>query len=225
MKEVKNQESDLERKRVALFFLGLLMATAIVLVAFEWKTFYQAPSLGTLQDRQGLPVETVLNAFTPLKSTPPPPPLRPIIDEFAYNDRDDLLDADLFVPDVDLPETIVEIDFRGEDIDEEPVLIADEMPEFPGGIDAMYDFLRSTLRYPRMAVDANISGKVFVSFVVDKQGNISKVKVLNSIGGGCDEEAIRVIEAMPRWKPGKQRGLPVNVSYTLPISFTLGDKR
>jgi len=98
----------------------------------------------------------------------------------------------------------------------------EEMPAFPnGGEAAMYGYIQKNIRYPQMAVDANITGKVFVNFVVDQNGNIAEVKVLRGIGGGCDEEAIRVIKSMPKWSPGKQRGKPVRVKYTLPVNFKL----
>jgi len=98
----------------------------------------------------------------------------------------------------------------------------EEMPAFPnGGEAAMYGYIQKNIRYPQMAVDANITGKVFVNFVVDQNGNIAEVKVLRGIGGGCDEEAIRVIKSMPKWTPGKQNGRTVKVSFNVPISFTL----
>ncbi len=98
----------------------------------------------------------------------------------------------------------------------------EEMPGFPnGGEAAMYAYITKNIRYPQMAVDANIVGKVFVNFVVDQNGNIADVKVLRGIGGGCDEEAIRVIKSMPKWTPGKQNGRTVKVSFNVPISFTL----
>ncbi len=75
--------------------------------------------------------------------------------------------------------------------------------------------------YPDMAKDAKIEGKVYLTFVVDRDGGITGVKVLRGIGGGCDEEAVRVVKNMPRWNPGKQRGKPVRVQYNLPINFIL----
>ena len=101
--------------------------------------------------------------------------------------------------------------------------IVEQMPEFPGGEQAMMKFVAENVKYPQEAKDKNISGRVFVSFVVEKDGSVSNVKVLRGIGGGCDEEAARVISAMPKWKPGKQKGEPVRVSYQIPINFKLAD--
>jgi periplasmic protein TonB len=97
----------------------------------------------------------------------------------------------------------------------------EQMPEFAGGTAALSKFLQKNLRYPRPASNANISGKVYVQFVVGQDGAISKVDVLKGLGFGCDEEAERVIKLMPRWSAGKQSGRAVAVRFTLPINFQL----
>ncbi|MDE7357323.1 MAG: energy transducer TonB, partial [Bacteroidales bacterium] len=90
-----------------------------------------------------------------------------------------------------------------------------------GGDEAFYQYIAANIRYPVVAMESGISGRVYVTFVVEKDGSITDVKVLRGIGGGCDEEAVRVVKAMPKWKPGKQRGRPVRVLYRVPINFTL----
>ena len=104
---------------------------------------------------------------------------------------------------------------------EAPFLTVEQQPEFPGGMSALRDFLSRSLIYPRSAASAGVSGKVFVSFVVNTDGSLTDLQVLKGIGFGCDEEALRVMQKMPRWKPGKQSGRAVRVKYNLPISFTL----
>jgi len=99
--------------------------------------------------------------------------------------------------------------------------IVEEMPKFPGGEQAMFKFISENVKYPQEAKDKNISGRVFVNFVVEKDGSVDEVKVLRSIGGGCDEEAVRVVKSMPKWTPGKQKGKPVRVSYIIPFVFKL----
>ena len=99
--------------------------------------------------------------------------------------------------------------------------IAEEMPEFPGGVEALMDFVGKNVKYPEEAKEKEISGRVFVSFVIEKDGSVNEVKVMRGIGGGCDEEAVRVIKGMPKWKPGIQKGKPVRVSYMMPINFKL----
>ncbi len=98
---------------------------------------------------------------------------------------------------------------------------AQVMPSFPGGEAAMLDFLRKNIHYPASAREIDISGKVYLSFIVSSSGEISNVQVLHGIGGGCEEEAVRVVKKMPAWNPGLQNGNPVNVQFTLPISFQL----
>ena len=99
--------------------------------------------------------------------------------------------------------------------------IVEEMPKFPGGEEAMFKFISENVKYPQEAKDKNIAGRVFVNFVVEKDGSVDEVKVLRSIGGGCDEEAVRVVKSMPKWTPGKQKGKPVRVSYIIPFVFKL----
>ena len=99
----------------------------------------------------------------------------------------------------------------------------DVMPEFPGGAEAMMNYIAKNVKYPEEAKEKNISGRVFVQFVIEKDGSVSNVKVLRSIGGGCDEESVRVVKAMPKWKPGTVKGQPVRVFYNLPLNFKLDD--
>ena len=101
--------------------------------------------------------------------------------------------------------------------------IVDQMPEFPGGTEALLKFVANNVKYPEKAKDEEISGRVFISFVIEKDGSVSNVEVKRGIGGGCDDEAVRVVKAMPKWKPGKKDGKPVRVSYMLPVNFKLTD--
>ncbi|OIN56893.1 energy transducer TonB [Arsenicibacter rosenii] len=105
--------------------------------------------------------------------------------------------------------------------EEEVFTIVEQQPEFPGGMSALGQFLSKNIRYPAAAQRANISGRVFVSFVVNTDGSIQDVSVLKGLGFGTDEEAMRVVKSMPKWRPGKQSGRAVRVKYNLPINFTL----
>ena len=104
---------------------------------------------------------------------------------------------------------------------DEVYVVVKEVPEYPGGTEAMYKFLRDNIHYPEKAKEEGIEGRVYVSFVVEADGRLSDIKVLRGIGGGCDEEAVRVVEAMPKWKPGRAHGKAVRVQYHLPIVFKL----
>ena len=99
--------------------------------------------------------------------------------------------------------------------------VVEEQPGYPGGDESRIRFLQENIKYPEEAKELGTQGKVFVTFVVEVDGSITDVRVLRGIGSGCDEEAIRVVKAMPKWVPGKQRGVPVRVQFNLPIKFTL----
>jgi periplasmic protein TonB len=104
---------------------------------------------------------------------------------------------------------------------DEPRIIVDQMPQFPGGESEMVKFIRDHLRYPLIAQELGVTGTVIVNFVVDRDGEITNMVVARSIGSGCDEEALRVLDIMPRWNPGKQAGNPVRVRYAIPIKFVI----
>ena len=102
--------------------------------------------------------------------------------------------------------------------------IVEQMPQFPGGNPAMFEYISKNVKYPQKAKDEGIQGRVFIQFVVEKDGSVGEVKLLRGIGGGCDEEGIRVVKSMPKWTPGQQAGKAVRVLYTLPIFFKLDDQ-
>ncbi len=103
----------------------------------------------------------------------------------------------------------------------EVLMYAEQMPEFPGGEEGVWKFLGDNLNYPDKARNKGIEGKVWTSFVIDKNGVVKDIEIVSGIGGGCDEEALRVLKLMPAWKPGIQNGIPVNVKFRFPINFAL----
>lgn len=141
-----------------------------------------------------------------------------------------IMDSDLPEP-PPLPDDEMILGMMDEPIPEEGEIVDDELegifsvvdedPTFPGGMEAMYRFLTENIKYPQEAKDKNITGKVYVTFVVEADGSISNPRLLRDIGGGCGQEAIRVVKLMPRWKPGKNKGQPVRVQFNLPVNFTL----
>lgn len=220
MEVKKNPEANLELKRGSFMWMGMLFALAIVLVAFEWKIFEKTAS--TMGD---LELEMVEEEIIPQSiATPPPPPPPPqattvieIVDD--EEEIEEELELDL---EVDQHTEIEFIESAEEEVVEEEIFtIVEDMPSFPGGEEALFKYLGQNIKYPQIAKEAGITGRVFVNFVIDKEGNVTDVKVLRGIGGGCDEEAVRVVKNMPKWSAGKQRGKPVKVSYNLPIKFSL----
>jgi len=119
------------------------------------------------------------------------------------------------------PSDTLKFEYNEQMDENEPLYFVEQMPEFPGGTDAMMRFLNSNMKYPLVAANLGITGRVILQFVVKKDGTICNIKVLRGIGGGCDEEAIRVVKSMPFWKPGKLKGKEVTVFFTLPVVFQL----
>ncbi len=111
-----------------------------------------------------------------------------------------------------------------EKIDTDVFVIVEQMPEFPGGQDSLYKFLGANIVYPNKAKKDGVEGKVYINFTIEKDGSINEVKVLRGVHPLLDEEAIRVVESFPKWKPGKQKGKTVRVSYNLPLNFVLNKK-
>lgn len=217
----KSENANLERKRIPLIIIGILFSTALVLVAFEYKTYEMSISeLGQLD------IDLIEEEIIPISQQqpppPPPPPAPTTVIEIVEDEKE--IEEELVVEDMEVTEdTQIEfIEEAVEEVVEEQIFtIVEEMPSFPGGDAALMKYLGSNIKYPAIAKDAGIQGTVFVTFVVDEKGDVKDVKVLRSLGGGTDEEAIRVVKNMPKWTPGKQRGKAVKVQYNLPIRFTL----
>jgi periplasmic protein TonB len=150
----------------------------------------------------------------------PPPPAEKIEKAVISNKTVEGADVtEAFIPPPPPEEVkVVAIEKPRED---EIFTAVEQNPEFPGGTSEMYKFLGNNIKYPAAAQRANVSGRVFVKFVVEKDGSIGNVEVLKGIGFGCDEEAIRVIKSMPKWNPGRQNGKNVRVFYNMPVVYKL----
>jgi protein TonB len=220
MEVKKNESANLEKKRGGFFWIGMLLALSVVLLAFEHKVYEITKStLGKLQldllEEEIIPV----SQLTP---PPPPPPPAPTTVIEIVDDEEDIEEIEIMDMEVDDNTEVEIMEMPEEEIGEEEIFtIVEKMPEFPGGTEAMYKYLSRNTSYPSMASDAGIQGVVYVTFVIEKTGKITDVRVLRGIGGGCDQEAVRVVKSMKSWTPGKQRGKPVRVQFNLPYRFTL----
>ena len=221
----KNRGANLDRLRMPLFFLGLLFASSFVLTAFEWKTYIEEPTVSEDYEWRELPDETIYTAVALKKPLPPPPVQKPVVDDLVLVDDNKKIDIDLVIPDlkVDNEPLIETIPLKKEKVVEEVVELTavDVWPSFPGGDKARVEYLMQSVKYPSMAKDAGAQGVVWVEFVVGKNGEIEDAQVVRGVGLGCDEEALRVVNEMPKWIPGKQKGLPVKVRFRLPIKYVL----
>jgi len=217
----KNPKLDYRRKYALFFNIGLVLSLLIVISAFEWK-FVETVSEVDLSGFV-LSDETTIVAITEHKPRPKPPLKQITVIEIVEDDIDvDEIEVDFDAIEVDKIEDIVsEIEAPPVELADEIVVIAETMPSFIGGIEAFYKFVGKNLKYPAQARRMGIEGKVFVHFVVDKDGSLSDIKVVKGIGAGCDEEVERIIRKSPKWNPGKQRGNPVRVRMMMPITFRL----
>lgn len=223
MEQKKSDKANLETKRTVFMEIGFIIALALVFVAFEYKSYDKVEYSNMERVVDDTPEEIIPITEQKVKPPPPKPPPQVTIINVVEDDVEVEDDIEIDI-EFDEDEAMEEFEFvvEDEEIEEEHIfLVVENMPEFPGGEAAMYKFIGKNIEYPRMAKESGISGRVFITFVVERDGSVSDVQILRGIGGGCDEEAVRVIRKMPRWSPGKQRGKPVRVQYRMPIKFTL----
>ena len=220
METKKHPHLNLDKKRTQYTQIGLIGSLALVLIAFEWRS-YDANEF----DFGGLVMEDIEEEIIPITEReviPPPPP--PPVEELLVVKDDEKIDNELEVKDKEVDENTKVIEYKQEEEDlpdDVPKLWVEQMPKFGNGDADLLNYLAKNIRYPQMALESGISGIVHVKFVVDKKGKVGDVQILRGIGGGCDKEAIRVIESMPMWTPGKQNRKYVSVYYTVPVRFVL----
>ena len=226
----KSPKADLENKKVLFLEIGLVISLAIVLFAFNYSTSNVSKS--TLEENQiAEEVEEVM--ITEPLETPPPPPVE--VPEIAFSDQIDIVDDDIEVEDIiiesedDEDFEITIMDYAEEVIEEEvveeeaiPFQLVEEKPSFQGGDANQFSkWVNQRLVYPEIAKENGVQGRVTLQFTVEKDGSITKVKVLRGVDPSLDKEAVRVVSSSPKWKPGKQRDRAVPVTYTFPVIFQL----
>lgn len=220
----KNPKYDLERLKSLFVEAGLILALFIIFMGFEWEKTEGGED--TMMNTQMVVIDEEMAEITKQEEPEPPKPepqttlLEIVEDDVEIQDDveidmgdDQNTEVGNFVAPNDDDEVVI--------VEQEIFTIVEEQPSFPGGEASLMEYLRNNIKYPQLAKESNIQGTVFVTFVVEPNGSISNTKVLRGIGGGCDEEAIRVVKNMPSWQPGKQRGKPVRVQFNLPIRFIL----
>jgi len=216
MEPKKNPKISLEKKKGLFFQIGLIITLVVVLVAFEWKSYEKVDyNLGQL-NLDDLEEEIIPITKQEIKPPPPPPPPPEVIE--IVEDEVELED-ELEIEDTESDEDIaIEIE---EESDDEFFMVVENMPEFPGGDLGLMKYIQKNVKYPPIAKEYNITGKVYVSFIVDKSGSVTNVKIVRGVDKNLDGEALRVVKSLPKYKPGKQRGKAVRVMFTIPINFTL----
>ncbi len=223
MEAKKTPKADLTKKSGMFLNLGLAIAVGATLAAFEWKSFDDGAlkDLGQVTDN----FEELIDIPITEQPPPPPPPVeQPIIeeipDEVEIEEKIEV-NFDVDVKEETVIKEVVIAEAPVEEKADEIFDVVETQPNPPGGMSGWNQYLSKNLKYPTQARRMGIEGTVIVVFVVNTDGSIQDVDVLRGIGGGCDEEAIRVVSAAPKWEPGKQRGRPVRTRMRLPIRFKL----
>jgi protein TonB len=223
----KSERADLERGKSTSLLIGFVMALSVMFVALEWTQREVEDNSEIYMSKDVSLNEEMVPITLPEKKTVPPPPaavsqadILEIVDDDAEIEEDIMASTEDQVEWVDLDE-IDYVEVEPEPEEEEIFMVVEESPEFPGGVQALLEYLRKNIKYPQICKDNNIQGRVLISFVVNKDGAIVDPEVIKSVHPSLDKEALRVISGMPNWKPGAQRGKPVRVKYTVPVNFRL----
>lgn len=222
----KTDTADLERKKGVFLQIGLVIVLAIILVAFEWTSRpNSANTLGKLADLDL--TEEIIPITRQQEVKPPPPPAPPKVTEVLNIVEDDVqIEDELIIEDAEADQTmqieIIEFSEEEEVMEEEVFFIVEDMPSFQNkGQEGFREWISQNLRYPEIAAENGISGKVYVQFAVNSKGEVVDAVVVRGVDPALDKEAIRVVMSSPKWEPGKQRGKPVKVQFTFPINFVL----
>ena len=223
----KSPKANLEDKRLTFIFMGLIVALAILYTAFEWTqreiTVHEA-------DNEDFLIEEEIQIDQTFQEETPPPPPEPeevpdVIEEIKIVE-DDVKTEEFNISTedtkeaVEIKQVVIEEEEEEEEI-EEVFLVVEEQPEFPGGMAKLMKYFSDNVRYPVVAAENGIQGRVICQFTVWRDGSIRDIVVVRGVDKSLDKEAVRLIENMPKWKPGTQRGKEVSCKFTVPVSFRL----
>lgn len=220
----KSEKASLENKKFTFFLMGFIVALSIIYIGFEWKeneivVVAMASTDHLIEDEMD-----IIQTAEPPPPPPPPPPAEVIVETLIIVEDDvEVAAIDFSQYDDEVPVVIqapIEVAIEEED-DDVIFMVVEKNPEFPGGQAAMMRWISENLRYPVIAQESGIQGRVTLQFVVNTDGSIVDIQVVRGVDPSLDREAVRVVSQMPRWSPGEQRGRPVRVRFTLPVVFRL----
>ncbi len=228
MEVKKSPKANLEKGKTMGVLMGMIVGLAVLFVGFEWSE--PDIKIATSEGVADIIAEEEMEITRPENTPPPPPPPPPP----AAAEVLQVVDDDVKLDDVQIastednastaqveaytPPAVVE---EEEESAQTIFTVVEKMPEFPGGQGALLQYLAKSIKYPVIAQENGIQGRVSCSFVVNKDGSIVDAEVIRGVDPSLDKEALRVINSMPKWKPGEQRGKPVRVKYTVPVTFRL----
>ena len=224
----KSEKANLENKKLLFVEIGLVVSLLITYLAFEWTS--KETSTAVLEDTTEILVEEEIISTN--IDTPPPPPAAPKIpvlsDQIDIVDDEIELEDDMFMNLEDDSSLGVEImdyvEVEEEVVEEEaiPFQLIEDRPKFQGGDASNFSkWVNQRLVYPEIAKENGVQGRVMLQFTIEKDGSLTKVKVLRGVDPSLDKEAVRVVSTSPKWSPGKQRDRAVPVTYTFPVVFQL----
>ena len=221
MENKKNPELDNERIKLPLTFLGFFIVGSLIMLSFSYQTAQTIDGLDRDgRDKGDIPEEIIVieqpEDEPVVQELPPPdippPPSEDIVEEDSKDEDEQVV--------VETPPIVIEQDPEPEP--EAPIVdYPDQEAEFPGGMAAMKQFLADNIKYPEIAMEMGDQGKVFVEFVVEKDGSISQIKILRGVSKEIDREAKRVVSIMPKWAPAEAKGESVRARCRIPINFVL----
>lgn len=225
METKKTKKADLESKRPLLLSIGMVLSLSFILLAFSWKTPVQEmENFGQVQ--WDIPDDDIIPLTRPEKKELMPP-VQTVMEFILVDNNTEIDDDNLEVFNTEATDEGIDVNAllntQNDDkfIDETVYFFVDEMPEFPGGMEALLRYIAKAVDYPIVAQENGIQGKVYINFVINTNGQVSDATIVRGVDPSLDKEALRVVNSMPLWRPGKQSGKAVRVAYHVPISFVL----
>ncbi|MDH6303471.1 protein TonB [Parabacteroides sp. PF5-5] len=224
----KSKKADIEGTKTMSFLMGLIIALAVLFVGFEWGT--QDVLVATSEGVADIIAEEEIEITRPEDTPPPPPPppVQAVIEELNVVEDDvnleqqEILSSEDSQRDAQVQTYVAPAVVEEEEESAQQIFtVVEEMPQFPGGEGELLKFIGKSIKYPVIAQENGIQGRVICAFVVNRDGTVVDAEVVRGVDPSLDKEALRVIGTMPKWTPGKQRGKPVRVKYTVPITFRL----
>jgi protein TonB len=222
----KSPKASLEDKKSIYMLMGFVAVLSLLYIALEWTqhevTIYENTTVAMIEEEE---IEIIQTAEV---LPPPPPPDVPEVIEILNVVEDDIEVAEIQIDTEDdkdrevvIQAPVSNLGTYSEEDSDVPFVVVENMPQFPGGDAALFKYLSDNIRYPVIAQESGIQGRVILQFVVNRDGSIVDIEVVRGVDRSLDAEAVRVVQAMPRWTPGRQRGKTVRVKYTLPVNFRL----
>jgi len=223
MKNIKSNKANLEKKRGLFFQLGLIIAFSLLLFAFEWGSAINNTTVN--YQLAGIDLETEITPITRHKELKPPLPKEYVKFEVIKDTEEPKKEIEIVSVDIDPDEgyRIPEIELDKETDHGDPIIwgVTEVPPKFPGGMKGLQHVLAKNTKYPNIAIENDMQGKVYVRFVINEKGEVEDAYVIRSVYPILDKEALRVVRSLQNWEPGKQGGKPVKVWFTVPIVFVL----